>query len=411
MADAYTTRSLADYGLFAGRYGVEATSALGLGALMLYRRRFPMAVTWVAVLADMTVFAPFALALALFTMAAKRRSRRWMWSTVAAATLVHTYVISTSGADGLTRLASQWLGFVAGPVTAGILIRTRREMAARSAEQARQRARVQERARIAREMHDVVTHQVTHMVMRAGALELTADRGADWVAEEAAAIAETGRRAVDELHYVLGVLTPHATASAAVAEQPPAACARAPDAVCPPPDPLPIAPDVPSDPAAGTRHREPSSRTATALVEPPRLSARTSLDALEELVHSYEPVGTFARIDVVGRPRQPVPERAQRAVYRLVQEALTNAAKHAPGAVVDIRLVHQVDALTVQVTNGPPTLTPPHHHIVGSGRGLSGMRDRMESLGGSFSAGPTPLRTFEIHTRIPLPAHPKEPTG
>ncbi|MGH4030356.1 sensor histidine kinase [Actinomycetota bacterium Odt1-20B] len=410
IADAYATRGVADFGVLAGHFDDELTTAVALGVLLLFRQRFPLTVAWAAVVGDIVAFAPFPLAVALFTVATKCRSKVWTWSTVAAATVVHTALVGVWGVDGVSRITAQLLGFVAGPVTAGMLVRTRREMAARTAEQARQRARTQERARIAREMHDVVTHQVTHMVLRAGALELTADRGSAWVAHEAAAIAQTGRRAVDELHEVLGVLTmqpcPGATTGAPGAEGATGAQAET-AARAHPGDASAPAADEPDDAtegqAAETASEAATRAAATASSTPATTSAQPTLADLPDLIRSWEPVGTYATLTVTGPRHVGVPAAAQRALYRLTQEALTNAAKHAPGAAVLVRLDYQVDRLSVHLSNGPPTMARPRpQQISGSGRGLTGMREGIELLGGTFSAGRTPLRTFEIHAEIPL---------
>ncbi|HET6710560.1 sensor histidine kinase, partial [Amycolatopsis sp.] len=97
-------------------------------------------------------------------------------------------------------------------------------------------------------------------------------------------------------------------------------------------------------------------------------------------------------------PLPAVPDQVGRAVYRVVQESLTNAGKHAPHAAVDVRLTVTGDRLAVEVTN---RLTPHGSTVPGSGYGLVGMRERVELAGGDLRTGPTGDGRFRVLARFP----------
>ncbi|MEV4757955.1 histidine kinase [Micromonospora sp. NPDC049559] len=196
-------------------------------------------------------------------------------------------------------------------------------------------ARLRERTRIARDMHDSLGHELSLIAMRAGALELDRDLGERY----RTAIGElraTSVEATERLREILGVLRDEAEAEA-----------------------VPVAP-------AGER--------------------------VEELVARWRPAGTDVELVATGTPGA-VPPLVDRTAYRVVQEALTNAARHAPGAPVAVRLHHGATTLTVTVTNGspatgappPPEATSPT--VSGGGHGLLGLRERVRLVGGSLRAG------------------------
>ncbi|PWU62303.1 hypothetical protein DLE60_01050 [Micromonospora globispora] len=117
------------------------------------------------------------------------------------------------------------------------------------------------------------------------------------------------------------------------------------------------------------------------------------LDALVECFAAGQPV----RWKLGGQPR-PLPSVVDVAAYRIIEESLTNARRHAPGAAVAVRLRYDPDGLTIEVRDeGPPTGT------AGAGAGLLGMRKRAESVGGTFSAGPRPEGGFLVRAVLPAP--------
>ncbi|GIJ43318.1 two-component sensor histidine kinase [Virgisporangium aliadipatigenens] len=240
---------------------------------------------------------------------------------------------------------------VALPSAVGLWMAARRQVLAAARERAAQlerehsartdQARAEERARIAREMHDVVAHRVSLMVLHAGALEVNTSDPA--TAEAAALIRTTGREALADLRSVLGVLRP---AEVGAAPQP-------------------------------------------------------TLADLDALLDESRAAGvTVVRRDC-GAPRAVSPS-VERTTYRIVREALTNVHKHAGRAAADVELRYGDDALEVSVRNGPSdggaALLP------GSGMGLAGLRERVELLGGEFFAGPQVDGGFKVRALLPLGA-------
>ncbi|QKW31562.1 hypothetical protein HUT17_00150 [Nocardiopsis flavescens] len=232
----------------------------------------------------------------------------------------------------------------------GRLAQARRERA-RQEERERallaERARVDERRRLAREMHDVVSHQVSLIVLQAGALAAaSADPGVREVADR---IRAAGGRAVDELREIVGVLN----------------------------DPASVRPDPPV-----------SFGPAVGVPDPlaPVREAREAGQAVEPDVPD----------DLAG-----LPPHVARALHRVVQECLTNARKHAPGAAVRLRVVRERGAVLVEAAN-PVEDDRTGPLIEGTGTGLEGLRHRVEMLGGSLRAG-RDGDGFLVAAVVPLP--------
>ncbi|CAG6398594.1 histidine kinase [Streptomyces cocklensis] len=230
----------------------------------------------------------------------------------------------------------------------GVLVRGRRAHEAERRRLSAQAAIAEERSRMARELHDVVTHHVTAMVVQAGAAQyLTASP--DRVHEALEAINGTGRRALAELRFLLNVLE-------ATGESP---------------------------------SRTPTPGRVSGLVEQAQAGGQPI-----ELVEDGEPAATDTSVRL--------------ATYRVVQESLTNAAKYAAGERTLVRLAHTPAWTDVEVTTagttggaaGSPALRHGGAHVSG-GRGLTGLRERVEMLGGEFAAGPLQEGGFRVHARIP----------
>jgi signal transduction histidine kinase len=347
--------------LVAARWANVSVWALTSG-LLLFRRRFPVTVALVSIGADVVSFFPAAEAVALFTVGAHVRSprRRTLVPVVSLAAHAAGTVIGHESTGA--HIAVHWATVTLAPFLLGLYIATRQQLVLSLQEHARrieyqkllseENARMGERRRIALEMHDVVAHGVTQMVIRAGALQVLAEsRSQDWAAREAAALHATGRGVLDELRAALGILRTRNSDEAAESRAPLAGVT-----------------DLPR------------------LIEAARESG-TPVD--------YDRSGDLSLID---------PHHA-RAVYRVVQESLTNIAKHAPRAPTRIELDSLPGLLTVRVRNAtapvPPAALPP------GGHGLAGMRERVETLGGSLRAGPAPGGGFLVEARLPLlPADP-----
>ncbi|MDT0477204.1 histidine kinase [Streptomyces sp. DSM 41014] len=226
----------------------------------------------------------------------------------------------------------------------------------RAAEEGRRRAGVEaamarERARIARELHDVVTHHVTAMVVQADAAQFVLADAPDRVATGLEAISDSGRRALTDLQHLLGVLN----ASGAGRE--------------------------------GDRAPAPSPGT------------------LGELVAHTRAAGQPVRLTEHGE-RRPMPSAVELAAYRVVQEALTNALKHAPGHPTHVQVRYGHEEIEVEVTTEPAPArgavpAPRRAPVRGGGHGLVGLRERVGVFGGELRAGAAADGGFAVLARIP----------
>lgn len=203
-----------------------------------------------------------------------------------------------------------------------------------------------ERARIARDLHDVVTHHVTAMVVQADAAQFLLDTEPARVGGGLTAISDTGRRALTELRHLLGVL--EATGDSASTD------------------------------------RTPAMGKVSDLVEQARLAGQP----VEWTEQGAE------------RPRSVDVELA---AYRVVQEALTNALKYATGRPTAVLVRHGDEHVEVEVTTAGPAVNAPPVSRSG-GRGLAGLRERVRMLSGDLEAGPRPGGGFRVHALIPLGA-------
>lgn len=215
--------------------------------------------------------------------------------------------------------------------------------------EALRRAAEHERARIARELHDVVTHNVSVMVIQAGAARKVMLARPDQARDALLAVEAGGRAAMAELRHVMGLLTMDSEGPA---------------------------------PAA-----------TTDLVPQPGLSR------LEALVQRVRDTGIPVELTVAGQPRPLLPG-IELTAYRVVQEALTNTVKHAVGATATALVEYGTDHLRVEVvdTGG----TPDPSAATGNGRGLIGLRERLAVYGGTLHAGRRLTGGYRISAQIPL---------
>jgi signal transduction histidine kinase len=241
-------------------------------------------------------------------------------------------------------LVPAFLGhFVAG-------LNDRVERAEREQHRLAEQARVEERVRLAAEMHDVVTHRISLMVLQAGALGVTAtDAGTRAAAEDLRA---AGCQALEELRDLVGVLR------------------SSPG-------------DVIEDPAL------------------PRAGGQAGAPDFAELLAESESVGVPVTCECEGDPRSASPVVA-RTAYRILQEALTNVRKHAPGASVVVRLNYGQDRIRLTVRNSASGRRPDDDLTAsGSGTGLLGLRQRVELVSGTLRTGSTSDGGFEVDATLP----------
>ncbi|MFD8983133.1 sensor histidine kinase [Streptomyces sp. NPDC059564] len=352
-----------------------------VGAVLLLRRRWPIAVVLVGIAVSPAAMGFLLGVVGLYTLAACEVPRR-ITATLTAMSLVGTFVVMylrTRGdlaADTLLVLVLS--GFIAvaltvPPVLLGLYIGARRRLMeslqeradslerelsllADRAEERAEWARTEERTRIAREMHDVVAHRVSLMVVHAAALQAVAAKDPVKAVRNAALVGDMGRQALTELREMLGVLRAEAPKPAAV----------------------PLAP--------------------VALVG--SFDDGPSLDGLEALVGQSRAAGMTVEVLVDGE-RGGYPAEVEQTAYRVVQEALTNCHKHAPGARVVVRLAHRDGEVAMQVQNGPCGADVEQPGLPSGGNGLVGMRERVLALGGVFVSGPTDEGGFKVSAVLP----------
>ncbi|MFC6680603.1 sensor histidine kinase [Nonomuraea ferruginea] len=286
-------------------------------------------------------FGTVTIYLALYSVGAhQERFRRLIAVVASAAYVVLCVAVHLLGSpNALSEFLVFYLVLVACWVL-GVFVRGRRLDEAEQRRRAALAAAAAERARIARELHDVVTHHVTGIVVQADATQFLAT-SPDRVVTALSTIGHAGRRALAELRYLLEVL--EATGESAV-------------------------------PVAGTVRN---------------LVAQTR--------NGGQPV------DLVGDgDRLALPAGVGLAMYRVVQEGLTNAVKYAEGRPTTVRVDYRDDRVEVEVTNAAAAVSVGAGSDLSGGRGLAGLRDRVGALGGELTAGEQPDGGFRLHASIPV---------
>jgi signal transduction histidine kinase len=319
-------------------------------AALAFRRRFPFAAFLLTLPASvlLDIVAPL---VTLFTLAKRSRNRLLLASSLAAYTLASAPRLMDELAPGDRAWTLVYLVYVlatgAAPVLLGQLVQVRRDLSQQlvETEEAKEHEQVlhaqavlaRERAQLAREMHDVVSHQVSLIAVRAGALQVAAQ---DTDAKDAArTIRSLSVGTLEELRHMVTLLRASGGSTTELTPQPTLADLR-------------------------------------------KLVAASGIDA-----------------ELTGELPSAIGPPAQRAVYRTVQEALTNVRKHAPGATATVRLCDDGSHFGVTVTNTPPTR--PSLPLPGSRQGLIGLHERADVLDGTLESGPTADGGFELRLRIP----------
>jgi signal transduction histidine kinase len=244
-----------------------------------------------------------------------------------------------------------------------------------------------ERARIARELHDVVAHHISVIAVQAETARLTTPGLPDAGAQRFAAIGDTARAGLTEMRRLLGVLREDAHLAA---PEIPGPAAQGPAAPGLPAPGLP----APGLAAPGLAASGPAASGAVAERQP-----QPGLSQLGELIDEARAAsGSVVRLIVSG-PVARLDPGVELAAYRIVQEALTNARRHAPGAAVDVELRYAVDVLRLRIRDNGPGLAARH-----TGHGLLGMRERAAAAGGSLRTGAAPGGGFRIEAELPAQA-------
>ncbi|MEU0193295.1 histidine kinase [Streptomyces afghaniensis] len=378
---------------------VAAGVVFGLlaGSVLLVRRRWPIAVVLVSIAITPAQMGFLMGVVGLYTLAAAELPRRIIGSLAGMSlvgTLIVTFVKTRQDMSRGDLDLGDWfvpfaavtmsLGFTAPPVLLGLYVGARRrlmeslreradslerelQLLAERAEERAEWARNEERTRIAREMHDVVAHRVSLMVVHAAALQAVARKDPEKAVRNAALVGDMGRQALTELREMLGVLRSGGDARRERAAS------------------VPLA-------AVGVAAAAAASRAAD--------DEGPCLAEIEELVGQSAAAGMVVDLTVEGDARAYAPEVEQTA-YRVVQEALTNVHKHAAGAKTYVRLAHRVSEIAMQVENEPPEAAASSARLPSGGNGLVGMKERVAALGGVFVSGPTDAGGFRVSAVIP----------
>jgi signal transduction histidine kinase len=355
LADLLLTLVVAALGLV-GTHGWDRIIAIALVMPLIWRRRAPFAVfTAIAVIAfgqwlsDVDAITDIALLIAVYTVAAQEPRGR----VIAACAILEIGIVLAVAKWAEPSLLPSFVlltGMATAAVVLGLNVRTRRAYLAsveeRAAQLERERdqqgrlAAAAERARIAREMHDIVAHNLSVMIALADGAGYMAPNDPERAASAMEQVSQTGRRALGEMRRLLEVL------------------------------------------------RQDDS---TALAPQPGLAD------LEPLLERVRAAGLHARLETSGTPVE-LGAGAQLTVYRLVQEALTNTLKHAGAdARATVRLRYDGDGVEVEVADDG---VGPARVAAAGGQGLNGMRERAAVYGGRLEAGPAPGGGWRVRTRL-----------
>ncbi|WP_067686989.1 sensor histidine kinase [Nocardia jejuensis] len=348
--------------------------AIACVPLVLWRRRYPVAIaTAVVMLSTISAFASGLSLLALCSLATRRRLRETIPVSILAVltgAITGKLYPTEAGDISIWYTLGLMLATVGALVAIGFAIGARREVVrtlrerAETAERAQHaraaEARIMERHRIAREMHDVLAHRMSVVAMYAGVLGFRTDLSSAEIAATAKAIAENSHEALEELRDILGVL------------------------------------------------RAQEILTGTTTPEPPQ----PTLAALPTLI--ADACDTGLEVTLTDTAGDGVPPASARTAYRIVQEGLTNARKHAPGACVrvlvsgsagaDLAITVHNDGITTVGAGGLATVRTGNTGAPGfpdSGYGLLGLAERTELIGGTLRYGPTPDGGFDLHAVLP----------
>jgi signal transduction histidine kinase len=362
--------------VFGGATDIGAAGG-GIGFLFLLLETAPLAVrrvwpvpVWVVTLgatvghflvstgSPSTIRATLGALIALFTVSERYERRQSVWALAVTFVLVGGLIVVRTGFPaGLGGLVQISVAVVV-PWVLGTWARERRaytalaEARAAAAEERRdeeaRRAVIEERERIARELHDVVAHNLSVIVIQAGAGVRAFPQQPDRSLGTLEAIEATAREALGEMRRMLSLLGP----------------------------------------ADGASELTP-------------LPGLANLDALVDRVRA---AGLDVDVTITGEPR-PINPAVDLSAYRIIQEALTNTLRHSGAKAARVHVGYTTTGIDIEVTNDAPASEPAVASVEGAhpGRGLLGMRERVNLFGGDFQAGPRPDGGFRVAARIPVP--------
>jgi signal transduction histidine kinase len=350
---------------FAGSAWLKVIWPVLVGAPLVLRRRAPLlgwAIIWagISLQAVITGNSPeglelmFVLGVGSYSVAAYSTLRRALAGLAITAAGGTIYGLANhdimSGNTGNLWSAAFFATAVMAAWLAGVFVRGRREAAVQAArtaaaERQAEQAAADERARMARELHDIVGHNLSVVVLQAAGAQAAGSLDAGTLEK----IERSGRQALVEMRRLLGVL------------------------------------------------RQPSDQPGV-----PGLSPQPGIAQLAALAEGVRGAGLPVRLVIDGDPAQ-LPAAVDISAYRIVQEALTNVLKHAGTAHAEVTVSCGTDAVQIEVTDdgaGAPA------GELGGGHGLAGMRERVALFGGELAAGPRPAGGFTVRARLPLGGQP-----
>jgi signal transduction histidine kinase len=351
----FLSPTLGDPGSPLNKTQVVLDVTLGAAACLLlwWRRRGPLLVALACLaLGTVSISATAPALIALFSLAVHRPTRPVL--VVAAlwvpSSLIFGVYSSTTDPVSVVLLVTP---LAVAAAAAGMFVRARRQLLFTLRERAQraesdqrlheERARMAERARIAREMHDVLAHRISLIALHAGALEVRPDLPAAKVRETAVLLRTTARQALEELRAVVGVLR--------------------------------------EEPVGGSL--------------PP--APQPTLSDIVRLVDDRRAAGADIDVQLSIASPDDLPATLGRDAYRIVQEALTNISKHAGGSATQVRVTGGPGAgLHVSVRNREPVRATAGPALPGSGAGLLGLQERVDLAGGTLVHGPDGTGDFVV---------------
>ncbi|MDO8185254.1 histidine kinase [Conexibacter sp. JD483] len=341
---------------------VEVATAVAACVALWWRRSHPLAIALATAIPSLVLGGPAGAGVIALFGAVIRVPGRWVLAlTAIGIAAAFTYPAVYPGSDDYLTEASFGVLFTLIVVGWGLFVRVQRQLVhslrerfTRLEEEQRLRveqARDAERRRIAREMHDVLAHRVALLSLHAGALEFRPDAPPEEIAEAAGVVRASARAALVDLREVIGVLRE-----------------RDPEADLSDDDPEPPQPTLVQIPALVERSRAAGLKVA-------------------------------CRIEL---GEAQVGEALGRTAYRIVQEGLTNAHKHAPASAAEVAVAVARGELVVEVRSRRPVGALAAAALPGAGTGLIGLAERVEIAGGSFRHGPDEAGDFLLRAELPL---------